>query len=538
MPGEPRRLGARWASVLFGLIVPGVFALLLVLHLRAPFSAFIVSGNSMEPDIHTGDLALVRAQRDGYAVGDAVAYRHRDLGPVLHRIVGETSEGFVLQGDNREGPDAYAVPAKDVLGVLLVRIPAVGKALEGAGGGRALAGLATIGVAASLAGGLTGWRHHRRTGEAKRGLSRAAHDGEGRLLRGEQFAVTPQGVHIAAGMAAAALVALGVVAAVTAFGTAGPAASRENYEHRGSFTYAAQGAPGVYDAPAAQTGDPIFRRLADTIEVGFQYEFWTVAVANVSGQYRMDLRLTQANGWNRTLEIVPTTPFQGVKAEVSGVIDLHTVQSVIDAMEQQTGIGSRAYLLTLIPRIELDGTLAGQELHDRFVPEQRFLLDQQVLQPQPSAGSNDVKFDRVQNGNVAVSRMGERALHVVGLRILFKTVRSAAFLTLGITLPGLLGWMVATTIIRRGDEAALIEAQYRDVLVRGHIDQLPANPTVIGVDSMEDLVRLAEQRDVPVIAEYAGSDEAAPEFVVISPDGVTYYYRPRPGSHRRSEGPR
>ncbi len=160
------------------------------------------------------------------------------------------------------------------------------------------------------------------------------------------------------------------------------------------------------------------------------------------------------------------------------------------------------------------------------------------MQPQPSAGSNDLKFDRVQNGNVAVSRMGERALHLVGLRVLFKTVRSAAFLTLGITLPGLLGWMVATTIIRRGDEATMIEAQYGDVLVRGHIDQLSSNPTLIGVDSMDDLVRLAEQRDVPVIAEHAGNDDAAPEFVVISPDGVTYYSRPRPGSHPHSEGPR
>ena len=60
----------------------------------------ITTGNSMEPLLHEGDLAVVK-ERSTYAIGDVVAYDSADLGrTVLHRIIGRDGDSFAFKGDN------------------------------------------------------------------------------------------------------------------------------------------------------------------------------------------------------------------------------------------------------------------------------------------------------------------------------------------------------------------------------------------------------------------------------------------------------
>jgi signal peptidase I len=81
----------------------------------------IVSGNSMEPTLHGGDLVLT-VRRSSYDVGDVVAYRIPEGQPgagvlVIHRIVGgSASSGYIMQGDNRAGRDPWRPRPRDVVG--------------------------------------------------------------------------------------------------------------------------------------------------------------------------------------------------------------------------------------------------------------------------------------------------------------------------------------------------------------------------------------------------------------------------------------
>ena len=88
----------------------------------------LVSGTSMLPHLHTGDLVLVE-RRSSYHVGDVVAY-HVPKGQVgaghvvIHRIVGGNgSTGWTMQGDNRTAPDLWHPTNRDVLGSKALRIP-------------------------------------------------------------------------------------------------------------------------------------------------------------------------------------------------------------------------------------------------------------------------------------------------------------------------------------------------------------------------------------------------------------------------------
>ena len=92
-----------------------------------PASYVLVSGSSMEPWLHTGDL-VVAVHEDDYALGDVVVFR-ADGGLVVHRIVGGDAEGFVVQGDNRGGPDVWRPTAATILGAVRLHAPGVGRAL-------------------------------------------------------------------------------------------------------------------------------------------------------------------------------------------------------------------------------------------------------------------------------------------------------------------------------------------------------------------------------------------------------------------------
>lgn len=113
-----------------GLLVAWFF-LLRPESLGGPATYVMVHGQSMEPTLSGGDLALVR-QQDEYRPGDVVAFRvpqgePGEGGMVIHRIAGETPEGFVTQGDNREEPDSWRPTGDDILGGVWFSVPAGGR---------------------------------------------------------------------------------------------------------------------------------------------------------------------------------------------------------------------------------------------------------------------------------------------------------------------------------------------------------------------------------------------------------------------------
>ncbi len=96
--------------------------------LGGPASYVLVSGKSMLPRYHTGDLVLVERQ-SSYHVGEVIAYRVPKGDPmagaqVIHRIVGgNATAGFIVQGDNRTAPDVWRPKTKDIVGAKALRLP-------------------------------------------------------------------------------------------------------------------------------------------------------------------------------------------------------------------------------------------------------------------------------------------------------------------------------------------------------------------------------------------------------------------------------
>ncbi|MFC5382705.1 signal peptidase I [Aquipuribacter nitratireducens] len=138
--GRQRRRASRrrlvaWLLVL--VLAAGWFVLLRPVTLGGPLTLVLVSGRSMEPGMHTGDLAVVHARAPWKGepdVGDVVAFRvpqEDGRGPVvIHRIIERTGDDLVLRGDNNAWVDPWPLTTDDVVGELVLHSPGAGDVVE------------------------------------------------------------------------------------------------------------------------------------------------------------------------------------------------------------------------------------------------------------------------------------------------------------------------------------------------------------------------------------------------------------------------
>lgn len=139
--------------------------------LGGPLTIIRVTGQSMEPGMHTGDLALMHAG-SAYNVGDVVAFRIPSPdgpGPfVIHRIVAEDDGVLKMRGDNNIGNDPWNITESDIAGKLWVHIPGAGQSMAYLADPVVLAALAASATAFVVVLGDTPARSRRRSPEPSR----------------------------------------------------------------------------------------------------------------------------------------------------------------------------------------------------------------------------------------------------------------------------------------------------------------------------------------------------------------------------------
>ncbi|GAB2518049.1 signal peptidase I [Paramicrobacterium agarici] len=89
----------------------------------------IVSGHSMDPTYHTGDIVWARCGVP--QIGDIVVYQPDGVegARVIHRIIDGSSVGWTMKGDNNDAIDPWSPSQADIIGVAQGHIPGVGKVL-------------------------------------------------------------------------------------------------------------------------------------------------------------------------------------------------------------------------------------------------------------------------------------------------------------------------------------------------------------------------------------------------------------------------
>lgn len=469
-----------------------------------PVSYVIVSGSSMEPRLHGGDLVLVRSA-DDYRVGDVVAYKNHDLGKiVLHRIVALQGDRYTFKGDNNTWLDPREPERRDLVGRLWLTVPGAGGVVEWVRTPIHAAPLAGV-IGMTMVGGFGGGGSRRRRGDRH---SPAGRPGKAPFLC---LLVRSGRVGLAIlGTSALAFLALG------AFAFSHPlyrtARSEVAYTQRGAFSYSAVAPRGpVYEGSHVETGQPIFLRLVTKFTVTFDYRTESLAAGSVSGTAGLTAELSNTNGWVRSIELQPETPFDGDGFSVGGTVDLARLESLIQRVEARTGVHADSYTLTVVPDVQVRGTLAGQDLQDTFSPHLTFRLDPMQLQLEPTGvglpGEPPDQLQPAAIGKIMVSRTEPTELSGLGLRMNTATARRTSEIGVSASLAGMLivglAMLLALRALRN-DEPSRIALRYGSWLVP--VSEPVTDPlrSLIDVSTFDDLVRLAERRDRLILHEERG----------------------------------
>lgn len=125
-PAGSRRVRRAATTVLMYALVAVAVWLVWPSALGGCTSITLVSGRSMEPTYHTGDVVVGRCGTP--VVGDVVVYQPVELGGarIIHRVVGGGPDGWVVRGDNNDVADPYVPTDDQVEGVAVLHLPKIG----------------------------------------------------------------------------------------------------------------------------------------------------------------------------------------------------------------------------------------------------------------------------------------------------------------------------------------------------------------------------------------------------------------------------
>jgi signal peptidase I len=493
----------------------------------------VVHGTSMEPRFHRGDLVLLRTASE-YRVGDIAAYQSPELGrTVMHRIVRKAGDRYQFKGDNNDFLDSAAPQRVELAGKHWLRIPAAGKLL-GTLRTPALAALLAGLLALLLAGGNAqkGRRRRRRSGDGGApALQRVSLD-RGRVagalrsldlgrIGGAVRSLDRQTLDTAL-LVCGVVGACSVLLALLAFTRPSErAVERELYSQTGTFAYVADAPKGtVYPSGRVRTGQTVFTRLVDRVEVRFAYRLRSTAPRSVFGTTKLVAELRGDNGWQHELVLQPRKVFEGDRVIVRGTLDLKALAELGRRVQAQTETVTDSYALTLKPVVELTGTLGAEPVKTRFAPVLALRLNSSSLRLDTASPSAAEQTALVRAKKGYGTGAEANTLSLLGLELRVRTARMVALL-------GGIGALAAAALLalglvreREGDEPALIATRYDawlvDVAPRPRTDEY-----VLDVTTMEGLVRLAERYDRMILHELF---EGAHSYLVEE-DGVVYRYR-------------
>ena len=492
--------------------------------LGGSFAYAIVSGDSMEPTLTTDDLVLLRGASE-YRIGDTVAFRHPQIGTVLHRIVVVDGERFTTRGDNRTGNDTYRPTPDDVIGRQWAVIPRAGAAIREiqSPAHAALLVLGTLAVVAAVA--AAGATARRRGGKRAPLRERGSSIGSSGEL--SAYGRTGRGVLIAAlglGIGSAALIALW-----QSEGTTRETTEPLPFSEHSTFAYGAVVEAGVYDANLLAAPEPLFRQLLDDLPIEFEYALEhpgsSAELTNVLGSYEIIAEVRDDTGWKRTLSLLPTTLFAGDGFAASVRIDLGDVDRQLAEIALLTGIAQDVHALRIVARVNARGELEGLPFEREVEQFIQFRLTELQLQFDPA----NSQLELTGSGSVtrAVTVPRTLTLPVVSMTIPYSQLPSIA--AAGIALAALGGLLVgaATLLTSRGGDAARIRATYGRLLIEFQDSERIPSASPVALNQIEDLVRIADAEGLAILHR---ASDLGDDYFVVARD-VTWSYsswKPRP----------
>lgn len=471
-------------------------------------------GVSMEPQFRAGDLGVLRSA-ESYDVGDVVAYRADLLQTtVLHRIVSIEGDRYTFKGDNNSWLDPEQPSGDQLIGELALQIPQGGVWLERVTSPPVL-GLVAF---ALIAGGGTAVTTRKLRRKRRTAVSRHISDRPATSFSAPRFSLSTLAPSLHIPMAVTAVFGI-LGAGFGVAGWAGPLKAPSSTEVKSGtsmhFSYTADvGRSAAYDGTTATSPDPVFRKLANSVDIDFDYE-------GEPGTVTVAAELTSPSGWRSTVQLGGPQSFTGNSYEGTITLDLKAIEAKGDAAAAVTGLTAAPISIAVVPQVT---TESGAE----FKPELSLTLTPLQL----SLTGGEKALTVTDSSTSQQTMMAPRAIGFNGWNI---TAERARILSAILLLAVIIAGAALLVLARRTaplDEASGIRRRYSSLLVRVRPMAAPQGRPIIDVTSFATLAKLAERYGLLVLHW----NRSGVETFVVQDENTTYRYRAA-GNHSRAAEP-
>jgi signal peptidase I len=459
-------------------------------------SYVIINGNSMEPDVHLGDLVVTR-KSDQYEIDQRVVYQHPNLGHVFHRIVDMDGERFILQGDNNDWLDSHQPAADEILGRFWFKIPRGGFIIKQLRNPLYFSGFVIL--IFLIAASLSFTQNEEKPKRNNKRRSFMDNNSPSSITEIRQELLLLFGI-------------LGAIAIILGFLSFSKPLTMEvssgiDYTHQGIFNYTSDEKALVYNSATIKTGDPVYSQLMCEVKMDFDYslspqESSDQNLEDFKGSYLIDLVLSDVDGWNRSYQLVPETEYTGSGFSAQLDVNICDMQTLIEDKENKTGVESKVYDLSILPSVSIAGSLNGIPFKDTYAPRILFQIDSNLMRlPDKEEGLN---LD--EEGSISLKRIVPNIIPILGRFFSVEKVRTAAGILFGFAVLGSVypAWSLLQDW--KESKASRIKVAQKPLLVDIEIGSLKSKGIqVIPVEAFQDLVKMAERYGAMILHE-AGED--------------------------------
>jgi len=272
----------------------------------------------------------------------------------------------------------------------------------------------------------------------------------------------------------------------------------------------------IYDnATVIGPNKPLYTRLIEAINVTYEHSTQALVgdLVREWGTYGVTMTLSSGRGWSKTVELVPKTAYEGTYSGVV-MIKLSNVMRLIDRLEQETGLSSSTYTLTVDVTtnstllIEDEGEKSNTYTASAII---EIRLGEGKMSIKSQGTTSEVSEDRV------VSH--ENTLTILGASIPVASLRKYSTMALATSMIALLA--VTMYPARRQREP---DRKYRDIIIDGSPKWVTTLP-VVEVASLKDLANLAKGSGKPIIRSTKDEGGLTIKTYTLLDGGVIYVHK-------------
>ena len=273
--------------------------------------------------------------------------------------------------------------------------------------------------------------------------------------------------------------------------------SRCDYEHDGDFHYIAHIKPtSIYDNKSTIGPNEVcFSKITNHLDMFFYYTFRSTKPAEVNGNYEIIALVESPNQWERRFIIVPKTAFNSSErvrsAEFTSSFPLNITHynNIVNEVGDEIGMRPANPKLTILTNIHTIAKTNAGNIDETFSPAIEIPLNKDII---------EINGDLHQHTTGSIGKT-ERFYQQW---VVYKRYYSLAALVLCLIILIVFSYTIlATKQEGKGREADKVKKKYDDWIVDTDILNLPshAGDRVIPLNSLEDLIKVAEELGKPVI---------------------------------------